>query len=141
MFLPLFPLKKLAIYGLDESNLGADAAAVAKSMAIIPLADIEPQRMRLSVVINTASSAAAFLRLTLKVGFDAGSPEQLAVNEWRKKRYHAPSDDLAQPVDKGAAGTFDTLVAKLLEIVANKNSLRSGAMRRSSRASRISTER
>jgi Peptidase family M28 len=120
MFLPLFPLKKLAIYGLDESNLGADAAAVAKSMAIIPLADIEPER-------NTfiRSDQYNFIRrgipaLALKVGFDAGSPEQLAVNEWRKKRYHAPSDDLAQPVDKGAAGAFDTLVAKLLEIVANK---------------------
>ena len=35
-------------------------------------------------------------------------------------RYHAPSDDLAQPVDKEAADAFDTLVAKLLEIVANK---------------------
>ena len=30
MFLPLYPLKKLTIYGMDESDLGADAAAVAR---------------------------------------------------------------------------------------------------------------
>ena len=31
-----------------------------------------------------------------------------------------PSDDLAQPVDKQAAGAFDVLVAKLLERIANR---------------------
>ena len=30
MFLPLFPLKKLTIYGLDESDLGAEAEAAAR---------------------------------------------------------------------------------------------------------------
>ncbi len=30
MFMPLFPLKKLTIYGMDESDLGAEAAAAAE---------------------------------------------------------------------------------------------------------------
>ena len=38
MFLPLFPLKKLTIYGLDESDLGADATAVAESLGVAPQA-------------------------------------------------------------------------------------------------------
>jgi Zn-dependent M28 family amino/carboxypeptidase len=120
MFLPLFPLRKLAIYGLDESDLGEDAAAVARSMAITPLADIEPER-------NTfiRSDQYSFIRrgvpsLALKVGFDKGSPDQLTVNRWRRERYHAPSDDVGQPVNKEAASAFDALVAKLLERVANK---------------------
>jgi Zn-dependent M28 family amino/carboxypeptidase len=36
MFLPLFPLKKLTIYGLVESELRGDAAAVAESLGITP---------------------------------------------------------------------------------------------------------
>ncbi len=44
MFLPLFPLKKLTIYGMDESDLGADAAAVAESMGVAPQRDPEPKR-------------------------------------------------------------------------------------------------
>ena len=46
MFLPLFPFKSLTIFGIDESDLGGDAAAVAKSMGIEPQADPEPKRNR-----------------------------------------------------------------------------------------------
>ena len=44
MFMPLFPLKKLTIYGMDESDLGDDAAAVAESLGIEPQRDPEPKR-------------------------------------------------------------------------------------------------
>ena len=46
MFLPLFPFKKLTIFGIDESELGADAIAVAKASGIEPQADPEPKRNR-----------------------------------------------------------------------------------------------
>ncbi len=59
--------------------------------------------------------------LALKVGLDKGTPEEKVQKQWLAERYHAPSDDLAQPVDKYAAGAFDELVAKLLERVANRN--------------------
>ena len=121
MFLPLFPLKKLTIYGLDESELGADAAAVASSLGVAPQADLEPKRN-----IFIRSDQYSFIRrgipaLALKVGFDKGSPEEALAKKWLTERYHAPSDDLAQPVDKQAAGAFDVLVAKLLERVANRD--------------------
>ena len=51
----------------------------------------------------------------LKVGFDKGSPEEQIQKKWLTERYHAPSDDVVQPVDKQAAGAFDVLVAKLLD--------------------------
>jgi hypothetical protein len=121
MFLPLFPLKKLTIYGLDESEIGADAAAVASSLGVAPQADLEPKRN-----IFIRSDQYSFIRrgipsLALKVGFDKGSPEEALAKKWLTERYHAPSDDLAQPVDKLAAGAFDMLVAKLLERVANRD--------------------
>ena len=120
MTLPLFPLKKLAIYGLGESDLGEDAVAVATSLAVTPLGNLEPERNTL-----IRSDQYNFIRrgipsLALRFGFDIGSPEHQTVNKWRTERYHAPSDDLAQPVDKEAAAAFDALIAKLLERVANK---------------------
>ena len=120
MFLPLYPLKKLTIYGMDESDLGGDAEAVAQSLGVLPQRDPEPKR---NVFIR--SDQYSFIRrgvpaLALKVGLDKGSPEEEMQKKWLKERYHAPSDDLAQPVDKQAAGAFDVLVAKLLERVANR---------------------
>ena len=120
MFLPLFPLKKLTIYGMDESDLGGDAAAAAESLGIEPQRDQDPKRN-----IFIRSDQYSFIRrgvpaLALKVGFDKGSPEEKVQKKWLTERYHAPSDDVAQPVDKQAAGAFDALVAKLLERVANR---------------------
>jgi Zn-dependent M28 family amino/carboxypeptidase len=121
MFLPLFPLKQLTIYGLDESDLGGDAEAVARSLGVAPQADLEPKRN-----IFIRSDQYSFIRqgipsLALKVGFDKGSPQEKVVKQWLTERYHAPSDDVDQPVDKKAAGAFDELVAKLLERVANRD--------------------
>jgi len=121
MFLPLFPLKKLTIYGLAESDLGDEAAAVAKSMGVEPQADLEPWRN-----IFIRSDQYSFIRqgvpaLAFKVGYDPGSAEEKIVKQWLTERYHAPSDDLAQPVDKAAAGAFDLLIAKLLERIANRD--------------------
>jgi hypothetical protein len=42
-----------------------------------------------------------------------------ASKRWLTDRYHAPSDDVDQPVDKKAAGAFGTRVARLIEHMAN----------------------
>jgi hypothetical protein len=122
MFLPLFPLKRLTIYGIDESDLGDDAIAVAKLLGVAPEHDPEPKRN-----IFIRSDQYSFIRrgipaLALKVGFAKGSPEEQAAKAWLKDRYHAPSDDLKQPVDKQSAADFDVLVAKLIERIANRDS-------------------
>ena len=42
-----------------------------------------------------------------------------AAMKWLHERYHAPSDDLNQPVDLEAAGKFETMVADIALRVAD----------------------
>src|SRR5260370_35646735 len=44
MFLPIVPLKILKIEGIEESDLGTRAAAIAQAMGVKPIADPEPLR-------------------------------------------------------------------------------------------------
>jgi hypothetical protein len=120
MFLPLYPLKRLTVYGIDESDLGAEATAVASAMAIGIEPDPEPMR---NVFIR--SDQYSFIRrgipsLMFKIGYTKGSAEEKTFLAWLKERYHAPSDDLNQPVDKAAAETFNRFMASLLARVANR---------------------
>jgi hypothetical protein len=47
------------------------------------------------------------------VGFEKGSPEQEIFKNWLTQRYHAPSDDLDQPVDLAAAGKYEEIIRAL----------------------------
>jgi hypothetical protein len=121
MFLPIFPLKKLTVFGLDESDLGAEAVSAARSLGVDAEGDPEPKRN-----LFIRSDQYSFIRrgvpaLALKVGFDKGSPQERLAKQWLTERYHAPSDDLSQPVDQKAASEFDSLVARLVERVANRD--------------------
>jgi Zn-dependent M28 family amino/carboxypeptidase len=121
MFLPLYPLKRLIVFGLDESDLKNDVTAVAKPAGVAVLPDPEPKRN-----IFIRSDQYSFVRqgipsLMLMVGYEKGSKEEATLMTWLKDRYHAPSDDLNQPVDKVAAGQFDSLVARLITHVANRD--------------------
>ncbi len=120
MFLPLFPLKILTVMGLEESTLGERARAVAESMGIRVQTDLEPDRN-----LFIRSDQYNFIRrgvpaLAFKVGYEKGSPEEAVAKAWLRDRYHAPSDDLKQPVDVGAAAAFNELILKLAEAVANQ---------------------
>jgi Zn-dependent M28 family amino/carboxypeptidase len=121
MFLPLYPLKRLIVFGLDESDLKNDVTAVAKPAGLAVLPDPEPKRN-----IFIRSDQYSFVRqgipsLMLMVGYEKGTPEEATLMTWLKDRYHAPSDDLNQPVDKAAAGAFDFFVARLLTHVADRD--------------------
>ena len=121
MFLPLYPLKSLIVFGLDESDLKNDVTAVAKPDGLAVLPDPEPKRN-----IFIRSDQYSFVRqgipsLMLMVGYEKGSKEEATLMTWLKDRYHAPSDDLNQPVDKAAAGAFDALVARLITHVADRD--------------------
>ena len=120
MFLPLFPLKQLIVFGLEESDLGADVRAVAAALGIEVQPDPEPLRNRF-----IRSDQYSFVRLgipavALKTGFRLGSPEQGIEQQWFAERYHAPSDDLNQPVDLTAMGQYVELMSNLLIRVANR---------------------
>jgi Zn-dependent M28 family amino/carboxypeptidase len=122
MFLPLFPLKKITAIGMEESELREDIEAAGRALGIAVETDPEPQRNRF-----IRSDHYSFIRrgvpaLAFKLGYEKGSPEEQVVRKWTAGRYHAPSDDLAQPVDLEAAVRFDRLMEKLVESIANRDS-------------------
>ena len=122
MFLPLYPLKRLTVYGLDESTLGDDVRAVAKSMGITVQLDPDPARNSFIRSDQYSFILHGIPALAMKDGYAKGSPQEVVFKTWLTERYHAVTDDLQQPVDKTAAATFDLLAVRLLERVANESS-------------------
>ena len=119
MYLPLFPLKYLEIQGLGESTLGNDARAVCQLNDVEPQFDKQPDENRFirSDQVNFVNQGIP--ALAFKFGWTPDSPEMKTFNEWVKVRYHQPSDDLQQPVDKVAAAQFTHLLGQLAVRVAN----------------------
>lgn len=121
MFLPIFPMKSVIVLGLAESSLGDVATEMAKELGLETLPDPQPLR-------NTfiRSDQYSFIRegvpsLAMKVGFKPDSPEAATQKQWLTERYHAPSDDLNQPVDLDAAGKFEDLLSAIAVTVANQD--------------------
>ncbi len=119
MFLPIVPLKVLKVQGLAESDLGDRARDAAQLFGVRVQPDPEPLR---NAFIR--SDQYNFIRhgipaVKLDVGFDPGSPEQKIFKDWLTNRYHAPSDDVAQPVDLAAAALYEEVIRQLLISVAN----------------------
>jgi Zn-dependent M28 family amino/carboxypeptidase len=119
MFLPIIPLKRVTVLGLEESDLGDQATRVAKRLGIQVQSDPEPLR---NAFIR--SDQYNFVRhgvpaLMIDVGAEAGSAEAATLKRWRTERYHAPSDDTKQPVDLDAAGRFEELMLALTRQVAD----------------------
>jgi Zn-dependent M28 family amino/carboxypeptidase len=121
MFMPIHAFRSVMVLGLDESTLGTNVRAAAKADGLAVQGDLEPDRNRF-----IRSDQYNFIRngipaLALKVGYEKGSPEEKLQNTWLKERYHAPSDDLNQPVDLEAAAGFNRFMLKLVEQIANQD--------------------
>ena len=119
MFLPIVPLKVLTVYGLQESDLGDIVTRVAAARGLEVQADPEP--LRNSFI---RSDQYSFIRhgipaLAMKVGYVPGTPEQKIFKDWLTQRYHAPSDDVNQPVDLAAAAAYEEVIRGLMVAVAN----------------------
>ncbi len=119
MFLPIVPLKVLTVFGLAESDLGDATREVAQAHGIGVQPDPEPQRN-----LFIRSDQYNFIRhgipaLAMNVGVAPGSPEQKIFKDWLTQRYHAPSDDLNQPVDLSTAAKYEEVVRGLMISVAN----------------------
>jgi Zn-dependent M28 family amino/carboxypeptidase len=119
MFLPIVPLRLLTVFGLDESDLGERAREVAQSLGVRVQPDPEPLRN-----VFVRSDQYNFIRhgvpsLMMSVAPQPGSPEQKIFKDWLTQRYHAPSDDVDQPVDLAAAAKYEEIVRALLINVAN----------------------
>jgi Zn-dependent M28 family amino/carboxypeptidase len=121
MFLPLYPLRYLTVEGLDESSLGDDARAVGAAAGIEIVPDRFPDR---NVFIR--SDQYSFIRqgvpaAAFDFGAAPGSAEEKMRKDWLTNRYHAPSDDISQPVDLAAAAKFNQVILALVERVADED--------------------
>ncbi len=120
MFLPIIPLKRMVVFGLAESDLGDRAREVAQSRGVQVVPDPEPQRN-----LFIRSDQYNFIRhgipsLAMNVFPDPDSAEQKKIfKDWLTNRYHAPSDDLAQPIDFSAAAQYEEIARGLMVRVAN----------------------
>jgi Zn-dependent M28 family amino/carboxypeptidase len=122
MFLPIVPLKLLTVYGLAESDLGDMAREAAQARGVAVQADPQPLRN-----LFIRSDQYNFIRhgipaLAMGVSPDPESAEQKQkFRDWLTQRYHAPSDDLNQPVELPAAALYEEVVRGLMISVANAN--------------------
>jgi Zn-dependent M28 family amino/carboxypeptidase len=119
MFLPIVPLKLLTVFGLDESDLGNRAREVAQTIGVRIQPDPEPVRN----VFIRSDQYSFILRgvpsVMMGVAPEPGTPEVKIFKDWLTQRYHAPSDDVDQPVDLAAAAKYEEIVRALLINIAN----------------------
>lgn len=120
MFLPLFPLQFLQVQGLDESSLGDDVRAVGRAEGVQVIEDEQPEANRFIRSDQYSFVQRGVPALAFKFGFRIGSPEEKTYNDWVHTRYHAPSDDTHQPVDKEAAAKLCNLLYWLADRVADE---------------------
>jgi Zn-dependent M28 family amino/carboxypeptidase len=120
MFLPIIPLKLLTVQGINESDLGDHAREVAESLGVRVQPDPEPLRN-----LFVRSDQYNFIRhgvpsVAMSLAPDPDSPEQKKVfKDWLTYRYHAPSDDVNQPIHLAAAAKYEEIVRALLISIAN----------------------
>jgi Zn-dependent M28 family amino/carboxypeptidase len=119
MFLPIVPLKVLRVQGINDSTLGDRAAGIAQSFGVKAVADPEPLRN-----LFVRSDQYNFIRhgipsVIMDVFYEPDSPESKTFKEWLTQRYHAPSDDVNQPVDLKSAALYEEIVRRLLIETAN----------------------
>jgi Zn-dependent M28 family amino/carboxypeptidase len=119
MYLPLFPLKYLEVQGLGESTLGDDIRAVSEQAGVEVQADKEPEHNRFIRSDQYSFIKKGVPSLAFKFGYIPGTPQEKIFKAWYAERYHAPSDDVNQPVDLAAAAQFNAILEKLALRVAD----------------------
>jgi hypothetical protein len=121
MYLPIVSFEILTVYGRKESDLGDWIGPIAERHGVRVQDDPEPHRR-----IFIRSDQYNFIlegipALSFKVGFEKGTPEDSVFANWTKQRYHAPSDDLDQPVDLAAAVKFTAMLHDFCMDLANRD--------------------
>ena len=119
MFMPIFPLKKLHVQGLEQSTLAEQAKVVGAEHSIEIAVDPEPDRNSFIRTDQYSFVQAGVPALAFKFGWTMGSPEYKAWRAWLAQRYHSTDDDLTQPVDLAAAAQFNSFLADLARKVAD----------------------
>jgi Zn-dependent M28 family amino/carboxypeptidase len=121
MFLPLHPMRKLLVFGLEESELGEDARAVALAAGLDVQTDPQPRRNRFIRSDQYSFIRAGIPALATKVGFDEGSADAQLQQRWYAERYHGVGDAPDQPVDLAAIGRYEDVIRRLALRIANRD--------------------
>jgi Zn-dependent M28 family amino/carboxypeptidase len=106
--------------GLEESDLAVDVRSVAARLGIGVVPDPEPERNSFTRSDQYSLVRRGVPAIALKVGFEKDTPECQIVKRWRSERYHAPSDDLTQPIDFQAAADFNRAYLLVVDAIANR---------------------
>jgi Zn-dependent M28 family amino/carboxypeptidase len=119
MFLPIVPLKLLTVQGIADSDLGDRVRDIAQPLGIKVQPDPEPLRN-----LFVRSDQYNFIRhgipsVIMSIAPEPGTPEQKIFKDWLTQRYHAPSDDVDQPIDLASAAKYEEIVRALLLNIAN----------------------
>jgi Zn-dependent M28 family amino/carboxypeptidase len=110
----------MIVFGLGESSLGDLAREVLGRSGIDAQEDPQPVRNRFIRSDQYSFIARGVPALAFTFGYHPGAPEESLLLGWTRARYHAPSDDLDQPVDLEAADRFTEAMRALAEEVANQ---------------------
>jgi len=116
---PLFPLKQLAMVGLEDSTLGETARRVAEPMGLQLETDREPWRNLMRRADNWNFMQIGVPAAGFVLAPESGTQDAEIYAEWYRLRYHTPLDDLKQPWDPGAAAKFNDFFLRLVETLAN----------------------
>jgi len=120
MVLPIVPLTHMIVFGLSESSLGPRATEVAQRHGVATQKDPEPQRNLFIRSDQYNLIRAGIPSLAFVTGLVPGTPAEERLQEFRHKRYHAPSDDLDQPVDHQAAALWNEILLDLVRDTADR---------------------
>jgi Zn-dependent M28 family amino/carboxypeptidase len=117
---PLHSLRAITVYGMTESDLGAETRAVGARLGVRIQPDPEPQwdlavRSDQYSLIRRGVPALAF-----KVGYENRATEEPLAWTRMTARYRAPLDGAGQAADKSSASRFDDVVVEVAKAVANR---------------------
>ena len=104
--------------GLGESTLGDDVRTVATAAGVQVQADKEPEHNRFirSDQYNFVRWGIPSVMIAVAATDDA---DMQTLKDWLANRYHAPSDDVNQPVNLATAAGYEELIRALTITVAN----------------------
>ena len=111
-------LKLITVYGLAESDLGDRPAEAAAKYGV--KVEPDPQPLYNGFIRSDQYSFVRHGIPGLAMNFaPSNNYDQETFRQWFIDRYHSPSDDLGQPVDRAAEGQFEDIYRALVVAVAN----------------------
>jgi hypothetical protein len=118
--LPIGKLTDITAFGAEESTLKLPLVTAAKRVGVHLLPDQFPNRYYFIRSDQYNFVLQGIPSLFPSQNAKSGSPEEKLQLQWMEKHYHAPSDDLSQPVDLKDAAKFNRFILILTTEIANK---------------------